>query len=354
VGVPQKTTIRERFRDVLAGKPGRPLAAIWNTAPFLNALAKVDLKTYYHDSQTKLEVQLEFQEAFPDVLCLPGIWADFGALAEPSAFGCRIDWPDRGMPMAQPVFRTRQEILRARPPDPSRDGLLPEALADYRCFWDNLDERYMGEYGYLEGVAASFGPMELAAVLMGHASFFKHLIFDPGLIQGLLKITTEFVISWLEAQEEVNGPLKRIALADHLPGQISPDHFQEFWRPSFKQVVIHWPEAIILYHNEYPVPYAQALAGLGIDIFHFGGPVGPLKTALGGEMTLMGNLDPVGLLLSSTPEEVFEEAGRVLEKGQVGGRFLLSSGGGLAPETPFENVAAMVKAAEEWSQSNSH
>lgn len=345
VGVAQKETISQRFQDVLAGKSGRPLVAVWNTAPFLNALAGVDLRTYYHQPEIKLKVQLEFQEAFPEVLGLPGIWADFGALTEPSAFGCRIDWPDRGLPMAQPVFKTRGEVLQARPPDPRTDGLLPRALADYRHFWEHLDRRYIQEYGYLEGVAASFGPVELAAVLMGHASFFIHLLSDPGLVHRLLTVTTEFVIRWLRAHEEVNGPLRRIALADHLPGQISLDHFQEFWRPYTGRVIAQWPEAVILYHNEYPVPYAQALAGLGIDVFHFGGPVDPLKSALGGEMTLMGNLEPVSLLLSSTPEEVFEEARRVLEKGQAGGRFLLSSGGGLAPETPLENLAAMVRAA---------
>lgn len=340
------STIRERFQSIVAGRSDRPLVAVWNTAPFLNALAGVDLKTYYYHSRTKLRVQLEFQDRFPDVFCLPGIWADFGALAEPSAFGCRIDWPEKGMPMAQPVLTTREKVLQVRPPDPGREGLLDQALADYGFFWENLDKRYIEEYGYLDGVAASFGPVELAAVLMGHGSFFIHLVSDPGLVHHLLKVTTEFVIRWLEAQEKANGPLKRIALADHLPGQISQDHFEEFWRPYTGQVIARWPEATLLYHNEYPIPYPRALAGLGIDVFHFGGPLGPLKTALGGEMTLMGNLEPVSLLLSASPREVFEEAGRVLEEGQAGGRFLLSSGGGLAPETTEENVAAMVRAGE--------
>ena len=337
-------SIKTRFEDILSGRSAWPLVAIWNTAPFLNALAGVDLKAYYYDPAVKLGVQLGFQERFPEILNLPGIWADFGALAEPSAFGCEIGWPDQGMPMAQPILKTKGEVRSLRVPDPTRDGLLPRALDDYRYFWARLDRRLIEDYGYLDGVAASFGPVELAAVLMGHAAFYMHLVSDPALVHGLLEVTTEFVIHWLESHQAVNGPLRRIALADHLPGQISLAHFQEFWKPYTQRVIAQWPGAMILYHNEYPIPYPQALAGLGIDVFHFGGPVARLKSALGGETTLMGNLDPVRMLLSATPEEVRAESLRVLDQGAAGGRFLLSSGGGLAPDTPPANLAAMLRA----------
>jgi hypothetical protein len=39
------------------------------------------------------------------------------------------------------------------------------------------------------------------------------------------------VIRWLEAQEKVNGSLKIIAIADHIPGQVSKKHFEELWLP---------------------------------------------------------------------------------------------------------------------------
>ena len=341
-------TISHRFDAIVSGRSvDDAMVVIWNTAPFLNALAGVELKDYYMNAEKKLQVQLAFQNQFPEFFCFPGIWADFGALCEPSAFGCEIIWPDGGMPMAQPVLMSVSEIHSMKPIDPKGDGFLPQALDDYRYFWDHLDHRYIDEYGYLDGVAASFGPVELAAVLLGHQKFLLSLYEEQKPIHMLLENTTESVIKWLKAQEEVNGPLKRIALADHIPGQISRDHFEEFWLPYSNRVVAEFPDVTILYHNEFPVPYLDALAEFNMHIFHFGGDLIPVKKTLGEKITLMGNLHPVDLLLNGTPDEIGRQAVTCFKHGSPGGRFFLSSAGGLAPDTPLGSFKAMAQATVE-------
>ena len=340
-----------RFRAILDRESLDPLVAIWNTAPFLNAWAGVDLKSYYFDSAVKLRVQTAFQERFPDFFCVPGLWADFGALCEPSAFGAEIYWPHGGMPSARPVLASFDDIRRLRVPDPGRDGLMPRALAEYRYFWDHADRGLLDRYGYLSGVAASFGPLELAAVLLGHGKFFLALATRPVAVHELLKVTTASVIAWLGAHEAVNGPLRLLALADHIPGQVSRAHYEEFFVPYTKEVLDRFPEATVLYHNEYPIPYPEALAALPIHLFHFGGPVAPLKSAVGGRIALMGNLPPVQLLLNGTAEEVRRASVECLRQGAPGGGFLLSSGGGLAPATPEANLDAMALALREYGRS---
>jgi uroporphyrinogen decarboxylase len=338
-------TIGQRFmRIVSAAATDDALIAIWNTAPFLNALYGVGLRDYYFDAETKLRVQLRFQDHFPEFYCFPGIWADFGALVEPHAFGCPLEWPEGGMPMAQPVIRKSGDFPAVRPIDPLKDGLMPRALDQYRYFWDHLDRKYIEEYGYLDGVATSFGPVELAAVLMGHGHFFMSLVTAPARIHELLKITTDSVIRWLEAQEKVNGALKVVSIADHIPGQVSRAHFEEFWLPYTRRVADAFPVATWIYHNEFPVPYAEALAGIRFHVFHFGGELEALKKALGDRITLAGNLHPVSLMLHGSAEEVRAEALRCLTNGAPGGRFLLSTAGGLAPGTPLVNLEAMAAA----------
>jgi uroporphyrinogen decarboxylase len=340
------TTYSVRFNDIVCGRNANDvLLVIWNTAPFLNALYEVGIREYYFDPEIKLDVQLKFCNQFPEIMCLPGIWADFGALCEPSAFGCEIFWPEGGgMPTAKPLRLSEQEFFMLKPIDPDKDGLMPVAFEQYRYFWENLDHRYIDEFGYLDGVAASFGPLELVAVLVGHANFFMLLMTNPKLIHYLTQITTESIIRFLRAHEQINGPLKRIAIADHIPGQISLDHFEEFFLPCTNEVLEVFPDAMVLYHNEYPIPYPEALSNLKTDIFHFGGSISRLKNAVGDRMSLMGNLPPVEVLAKGTEKDVFEESKKALAKGTTGGRFLLSSGGGLAPETPAENIVAMENA----------
>lgn len=340
-------TVGQRFEDIVAGKTTTDvLAAIWNTAPFLNSIFNIDLKQYYTNVQTKLKVQQDFQRLFPDFICFPGIWADYGALCEPSAFGCPITWPDGSVPMALPAVSSLSEAVALRPPNPHKDGFMPMALSEYQYFQDNADPDIIDDYGYLDGVAASFGPVELAAVIIGHENFFVSITSDPAEVHELLKITTESVIVWLKAHEEVNGPLKRFSLADHIPGQISPAAFDEFWAPYTKEVLSQFPKAMVLYHNEYPISYVDKLKELSFDIFNFGGPLAPVKQALGDRVTLMGNIDPIEVLLGGPPEAVKSAAKKCLKEGANGGRFLLSAAGGLAPNTPMDNLKAMAEALQ--------
>ncbi len=346
MGNHRSTTVGDRFAEIVTGeRTDDVLVAIWGMAPFITGLAGMDIRQYYFDPAEKMRIQLWLQDRFPESILLPGIWADFGALGEPSAFGCPVEWPPGGgMPMAKPVVTAAADVAALRVPDPHKDGYAPQALEDYRYFRDNLDPRYIEEYGYLDGAAASFGPGELAAVLMGQAEFFINLFEEPGVIHELLAKTTEWCIRWYRAQEEVNGTLKRLCIVDHLPGQISLEHFEEFIRPYTNQVLAEFPGALVLYHNEYPIPYLPALAGLDVDIFHFGGSISEAKAALGDKMTLMGNLDPIELLAKGTADEVYEQSMAALEAGSPGGRFLLSSAGGMAPETPLANLEAMDRA----------
>lgn len=339
-------TVGQRFEAIVGGQCRNDvLVAIWNTAPFLNARTNVPLRDYYFDSEIKLRVQCEFQDLFPDFFCFPGIWADYGALVEPSAFGCPIQWPnEHGVPMAQPVLRSNVDIANLNPIDPKTAGMMPQALEEYRYFHSYMDSAYADQYGYLNGIAVSFGPVELAAVLMGHESFFLNLISDRKSIHELLKKTTESVIRWLRAHEDVNGKLRRIGIADHIPGQVSVEHFEEFWLPYTQQIANAFPDSMLIYHNEYPVPYLDALSKCQFQVFHFGGELTAAKKSLGEKITLMGNLHPVHLMLNGSREDVFDEALNVLKEGSQGGGFLLSTAGGIAPDTPQENLEAMREA----------
>jgi len=69
--------------------------------------------------------------------------------------------------------------------------------------------------------------------------------------------------------------------------------------------------------------------------------------ALGPDVTIWGNLDPVGLLARATPQQVRRATSELLQTVVRCGRrrFVLSSGCTLAVDTPEENLQAMFDAA---------
>jgi len=62
-----------------------------------------------------------------------------------------------------------------------------------------------------------------------------------------------------------------------------------------------------------------------------------------GSIALIGNLDPVGVFLRSTPEEVAIATRNLLEKMRGVNNFILSSGCDLPIDTPLENIEAFMR-----------
>ena len=322
---------------------------LWNTGPFVARFAGMKIGDYSRTPELKLKAQTFFMKTFPDVIMFPGIQADFGVTPVPSAFGCEVSWAEDDVPHVKPAISNIEEIKKLRVINPKTDGLLPKSIETYRYFWDNVDKDLIEKYGYLDGLGFTMGPVEVGALVIGYDRFLKEILKHPKSIHELLKITTESCLTWISAQQNINGKIKRLILVDHIPGQVGPEHFQEFCLPYYQEVFKEFPDAVKIYHNENNV--TKMLSGIGeidADVFHFGVNVKETKENIGSKMCLMGNLKATGNLLNGTPEQVFQEATECLDIGAVGGGFLLSTAGGMAPGTSEENIKAMIQAAREW------
>ncbi|KYH33109.1 uroporphyrinogen decarboxylase family protein [Neomoorella mulderi] len=280
------STPKENFEaTVNFQEPERPLFVIWNTAPFGTSLLGVKQKDFYFDAELKLKAQMTIQEKFPEALLVPGPWPDFGVAVEPSAFGCKIEWPDNEPPWARPAIESITEVRYMRKPIPGKDGITGLMLEQYRYMWDHLDKKYIDEYGFLEGLGYILGPLETAALVVGYGQILFELYDHPKEVHKLLQIITEFEIEWLHEQEKINGKLKRLYVPEHFPTQVSPDHFEEFCFPYISQIFNEFPYAIGLYHNEGNVSHImERIPDMGAKIFHFGNNI-DLRKQLGVNIT---------------------------------------------------------------------
>ncbi len=75
-----------------------------------------------------------------------------------------------------------------------------------------------------------------------------------------------------------------------------------------------------------------------------------LRRTVGGQMSLLGNVAPVAVLMRETPERVIEESRRCIEGAAEGGGFGLLSGGVIDRGTPPENIDALVEASEKFGK----
>lgn len=72
-----------------------------------------------------------------------------------------------------------------------------------------------------------------------------------------------------------------------------------------------------------------------------------LKRVAGHRIALMGNLHTTELMLRGTPEQVYAASVRAIREAGGQGGYILSTGDQCGPNTPEDNIFAMVRAAEE-------
>ncbi len=320
---------------------------IWNTAPFCSSLAGVNQKDVYLDDALKLRVQLNLQRTFPDAMLFPGPFPDFGAALEPSMLGCEVIWPDNDAPYAKRRLKDISEVNGLTvPSDMVNAGLMPAMLRQYGHMWRSLPKEYVDDYGYLDGLGYALGPLETAALVLGYTDFLINLVYEPVLTHRLLEITCDTILGSLRLQQKINGPIKRLFLADHMAHQVSLSMFEEFCFPYYRMIFGEFSNAEVrLYHNEGNLEHiAGRIAGFGANIVHHGMPIKALKRMADGRVTMMGNVPTVETMLNGTEKQVYDAATQCLLDGATGGGFLLSTAGGMAPGTPAENVSAAIRA----------
>jgi uroporphyrinogen decarboxylase len=243
-----------------------------------------------------------------------------------------------------------RQVLSMKPVNVRQDGLFPKVIETYEYMFRHTDPKYIAEYGYLDGSVFLMGPLETAAVIRGYADFLLELYDEPELVHELLRMVTDTLIEWLRHLETRIGTLKRIFVADHFPTQISAVHFEEFFFPYMREIYAAFPSALTMYHNEGLIDHVlQRIPDLGASLFHFGTEAAKTREAIGSRMCLMGNIDPIQVMLYGSAEEVRAACRNVLERCAPGGGLLLSSAGGLSVRTPEANVRAMLEATAEYA-----
>lgn len=339
----------ERF--LLAAKMEKPdevPVSLLTSARFFSRLYGVKVFRFFHDPRTMLDATLHTMKRFPDIVFFPGLWADYGIVVEPSAFGSRIYWPENYVPYVRgQLLKDSRDIIGLEPPNPKTDGLMPFVLESIRYIQKHAPKNAK----YLYAVAR--GPFQVAACIRGPTEFLVDMKLTPDIAQKLIDVCTETAIRWLKVQLELIDNPVGIFVLDDIASFLSPGLFEEFGLPAYKRIFSEFDGLLKVYHNDADSTHIlDSLAQCGFHVFNFSPAmdIGKVKQGIGQKVCLMGNVDPLDVMLRGRPDRVEEECKRCIRIGAPGGGYILSLGGGPSMETPEENIEAMVKAAKKYGR----
>ena len=171
----------------------------------------------------------------------------------------------------------------------------------------------------------------------------KRLMYDDaGAWHAMMRLISRALVKYLNAQ--IAAGAQAVQLFDSWVGCLSPDDYREFVLPHSRNVIRGvMPGVPVIHFGTGTATLLELMREAGGDVMGLDWRVRLDEgwQRLGHDVAIMGNLDPV--VLFAKQDVLREQAKRILEQaeGRVGHIFNL--GHGILPETPVENVIALVE-----------
>jgi MtaA/CmuA family methyltransferase len=157
-----------------------------------------------------------------------------------------------------------------------------------------------------------------------------------------MDLCTEVAINFALAQIEAG--CDTVGMGDALCSQLSPDLYERLIQPREKRIVeaVQTAGARLKLHICGNITHLlPGIADLNVDILDVDHMVDMAATreAVGGKVTLAGNVDPAEAVLRGTPETIKSAFREIYET--VGNPFMVNAGCEIPSGTPDENLKAV-------------
>jgi uroporphyrinogen decarboxylase len=271
------------------------------------------------------------------------LFADILLILEPMGVGLEYSKGD-GPAIHHPV-RSGKDVDNLRDFDPQKElSFVYEAVKKIR---KALNERVP-----LIGFAGA--PFTLASYLIegaGSRNYIhtKKLYYNaPEAWHRLMRRLSEVIVKYLNCQIEAGA--QAVQIFDSWAGCLTPDDYEKFVLPYTRAIIDGITREIPVIH------FSTGTAGLLQQIRLAGGDVIGLDwrvnldaawATIGHDVAVQGNLDPA--ILFAPPREISNRVADVLRRAERRPGHIFNLGHGVLPETPVENVKAMVQAVHELS-----
>jgi uroporphyrinogen decarboxylase len=273
------------------------------------------------------------------------IFADILLPLEP--MGIRLEFQKGEGPVIHNPVRNKSDVEALRNIDPDTDlSFVADAIRMARAELD----------GKIPLIGFSGAPFTLASYLIEGGHSKNHLLVkkimyhEPKVWTTLMDRLSRMIAAYLKSQ--IKAGAQAVQLFDSWVGCLSPQDYREYVLPYSNRVI-------------------GALKNDGVPVIHFGTDTAmllePMREAggdvigldwrvnldeawrrIGYDTAVQGNLDPA-VLFAPLPE-IEKRVKDIIKRAENRPGHIFNLGHGILPETPFENVKAVVEMVHEYSK----
>jgi uroporphyrinogen decarboxylase len=275
------------------------------------------------------------------------IFADILLIIEP--MGLQLEFSKGEGPLIHNPVRAAADVKRLRE---------VESVEALSFVYDAIRETRAALRENLPLIGFAGAPFTLASYIVeGGASknyvMTKSLMYnDSGAWHAMMSLISRALVKYLNAQ--IKAGAQAVQLFDSWVGALSPDDYREYVLPHTRNVINGIsPGTPVIHFGTGTAALLELMRAAGGDVIGLDWRVRLDEgwRRLGKDVAVMGNLDPVALFANR--DHLRAQAQAILQ--QAAGRpgHIFNLGHGILPETPVENVIALVDAVHEMSRRES-
>ncbi len=278
-----------------------------------------------------------------------GILVDIDTVTLAGAVGVPVDFP-----LDDPA-RTHignlvnlEDIVNLKPPKIEDYKYIQIWLESVRL----LKEYYKDEI-YIRGNCDQ-APFSLASMIRGAQNWMLDLMMGTDeQLEALLEYCTDASSQFIKLMAQTGCDMVSNGDSPAGPEMISPEMYVQYALPFEKKIVDVAHQAGVAYTlhicgNTDVILEHMLLTGSDAFELDYKTDIGKIYNTIRNTTTLIGNIDPSGVLALGTVGSVREKTLELLKVYQYSNRFILNAGCALPSTTPSENLKMMIDTAREF------
>ena len=236
----------------------------------------------------------------------------------------------------------QESISRLDIPDPMTAGRMPVQLGAIR----RIRQRF-GDSVLVCGRTPA--PFSAVTLLYGIEQTMMLIYDEPKLLHDTMKFLLDVETSYAKAQIAAGVHALWIGDCSSSSRFLPVELFKKFAAEPAAEFIsrVKAMGAIAIYFSaEKSIPHLMAALELGADIIGVSenADIAECKRTLNKKVCLMGNLDPINIVMNGTPEVIKAEVRRIISIAGRDGGFLFNTGEGIPRDTCPKNVKAIIEA----------
>ena len=264
---------------------------------------------------------------------------------EAEAFGAKLQYASNEVPsVSERLLHNMSEVENIPIPELSA-ARIPEYLKANRIAAERIKDRPV--------YAGCIGPYSLAGRLYDMSEMMMAIYVEPDLAKMLLAKCSVFIMKYIQALKETG--VDGVIMAEPAAGLLSNEDATTFSTNYIKPIVeaVQDDNFLFVLHNCGNTGHCtQSMVDSGAKGLHFGNQCNMVEALrqVPGDRIVMGNLDPVGIFKSATPEQVYDATTKLLEETAEFDNFVISTGCDVPPGVSKENIDAFYRAVSNFNK----